>query len=876
MKRLLLLIALASVAACRDQALVDPSNYQPGGRSTASSSGDDLHLGDGTDTNSHFRLGHISWKPAGTNTAEFTYVIALRRSFYSPLPNVGDQRTLARINFGDGSDALPTFKVTFVDAANDWFEARATFTHTYPGSGPYTAFSSSCCRLSPYTASHAYPWDHVNNPDKNARFETVVSFASAGSAVSGLPALVTCPIEGDCRFTVAATAPGGQTLRWRLATPAEMGGSTLTQPSSSTGGAAAIDQNTGVYTWNTRGAAANRSRDRDNDGDLDTYQAVYSTQVVIETLSGDQVTSKSVIDFLIHLTNANPPTFTSPPSPTDGSAYTLSIGQSLSFTIEASDPDPGDVITLGALGLPSGASLPAASAANPVSSTFSWTPQPGQAGAYVINFLATDQGGLQSRPLSISVNVPNRPPTAKAGGPYTGAPGSAVQFDGSGSGDADDPGGSTLRYTWDFGDGSSASGQKVSHTYASSGTYNVTLTVTDADGASASATTTAKIDPVVTVTVVPASGQRCDATVTARNTSKDEFHLQQANAATCKAAFVLTAGEKYVFSVHNEIISDVDDHRVWPDADGVPTDDNLPNRVGAVLIEPGTSARLTDDNYYSARAAATALTGNRDISISFQPGERIIACTLNGANTAAYVYAMLPLSPGLVPPSSSTLPPALGTYVDRTDSSGGSCELKGVPSDELVVVEAKEDDGDTYRALVAPGETSVTLEEDPGFFRVDYILDPWGDNSVGKDDVGLVVFGLNRVNGAPGDEFTIKADTRAVQERGTAQFLFDIAELNGGAGFQVKVICSKQQGTCKLAEVSPSSEAAKVLGVEGSLNPNTGDGWVSVRLNFAGINSAKLRLRAGIDNGYDYAPDGGGFTQWTRSGNGDNSFNIAF
>lgn len=59
-----------------------------------------------------------------------------------------------------------------------------------------------------------------------------------------------------------------------------------------------------------------------------------------------------------------------------------------------------------------------------------------------------------------------------------------VDVDASGSSDIDgtiaDPGG----YAWNWGDGSAAgSGKVTSHTYASSGTYNVTLTVTDDDSA---------------------------------------------------------------------------------------------------------------------------------------------------------------------------------------------------------------------------------------------------------------------------------------------------------------------------------------------------------------------------------------------------------
>ncbi len=50
-----------------------------------------------------------------------------------------------------------------------------------------------------------------------------------------------------------------------------------------------------------------------------------------------------------------------------------------------------------------------------------------------------------------------------------------VQFDGSGSSTSD---GSTINsYTWNFGDGTTATGVSVSHTYAAAGKYTVTLTI---------------------------------------------------------------------------------------------------------------------------------------------------------------------------------------------------------------------------------------------------------------------------------------------------------------------------------------------------------------------------------------------------------------
>jgi len=79
--------------------------------------------------------------------------------------------------------------------------------------------------------------------------------------------------------------------------------------------------------------------------------------------------------------------------------------------------------------------------------------------------------------------------TANAGGPYNGYEGYTIVFDGSGSTDNT----TITTYEWDFGDGETGNGYKLSHTYTTSGNYTVTLTVTDDSGLSDSNTTTAHI-----------------------------------------------------------------------------------------------------------------------------------------------------------------------------------------------------------------------------------------------------------------------------------------------------------------------------------------------------------------------------------------------
>ena len=55
-----------------------------------------------------------------------------------------------------------------------------------------------------------------------------------------------------------------------------------------------------------------------------------------------------------------------------------------------------------------------------------------------------------------------------------------MSFDASPSNDVD---GTIVSYIWSFGDGTAAAGITVTHSYANTGLYNVTLTVMDNDGA---------------------------------------------------------------------------------------------------------------------------------------------------------------------------------------------------------------------------------------------------------------------------------------------------------------------------------------------------------------------------------------------------------
>lgn len=76
----------------------------------------------------------------------------------------------------------------------------------------------------------------------------------------------------------------------------------------------------------------------------------------------------------------------------------------------------------------------------------------------------------------------NKQPYAdvSAGLPYDGIAGESILFDGSASKDGD---GNIVSWDWDFDDGTTGTGETVSHTFSEPGFYQVSLTVTDDDGA---------------------------------------------------------------------------------------------------------------------------------------------------------------------------------------------------------------------------------------------------------------------------------------------------------------------------------------------------------------------------------------------------------
>lgn len=113
-------------------------------------------------------------------------------------------------------------------------------------------------------------------------------------------------------------------------------------------------------------------------------------------------------------------------------------------------------------------------------------------GTYTVALTVTDEAGNNATETA-TVNVTtadDSPPEVNIDGPTKATKGETVEFSAIASDD-----GQITAYEWDFGDGTTTSGEHVSHTYDKTGTFSVELTVTDDNGNSATETMSVEVSP---------------------------------------------------------------------------------------------------------------------------------------------------------------------------------------------------------------------------------------------------------------------------------------------------------------------------------------------------------------------------------------------
>lgn len=124
-------------------------------------------------------------------------------------------------------------------------------------------------------------------------------------------------------------------------------------------------------------------------------------------------------------------------------------------------------------------------------------------GVYTVRLTVRDNSTTDSDTDYDEIEIiVNHPPVADAGADQW-VSSSIVQFDGRGSTDLDNE---IIKYSWDFGDGTTAEGIAPLHVYSNPGTYLVTLTITDASGTS-TATDSSTMQVIINYSPIADAGQ---------------------------------------------------------------------------------------------------------------------------------------------------------------------------------------------------------------------------------------------------------------------------------------------------------------------------------------------------------------------------------
>lgn len=354
---------------------------------------------------SHFRHGNLNWAkksgaPAGSQRITVQYEQSWRRSAFSNQsgqpPVRGDiiANSEGCIDWGDGTTrTCPQYLVEFVNAAEDYMRIQAlapgsqtdiNVPHDYADpSGTFTIRTGSCCTISTLQNAGDASWNILS---------TVNLAGDNESAIATVPAIVTLAPGGVRSFTVPAGDVGRQRLSFRLSDANEScAGCATPHPPGLT-----IDPNSGQVTFDTT----------DKSG-------LYWTGVVIESRNAaGAVVATSHIQYIIRVgtggSSTQAPVWTAP-TPADGSVFTVSPGGTVAFTLRASDPDPGDSVSILQNSGP-GTFTP--TEGNPATGSYSFTPTSADLDTdHIVQFIAQDQDGAGPPFRSYTIRV-RRPTTA--------------------------------------------------------------------------------------------------------------------------------------------------------------------------------------------------------------------------------------------------------------------------------------------------------------------------------------------------------------------------------------------------------------------------------------------------------------------------------
>ena len=305
-------------------------------------------------------------------------------------PEIGDVVQPSDIPFnghqvalGDGTtygdDPSETWTVDGLDSPQDWVVISATFTHTYSTAGTKTIQLDDCCRIEDLSSKYT----------EGFNVEATIDTENLGATTSSGP-FVGVPQGTNVTFQVPFTNPDNDQLRFRLATPSEMGASGSNPPDLS------INPTTGEITWDNSGLSQG---------------SLWAVQVIIEEYdqgvdpanNPPKATVPSDFMFKVAAQGNEQPVCDLNPSST-----TVSPGDQVSIDVTGSDAegdaddDPDNTVRISSTSLPGGTLNPNPQVGtSPQTATFNWTP--GNTGTFNAQFSVGD--GLTTTLCTATIDV---------------------------------------------------------------------------------------------------------------------------------------------------------------------------------------------------------------------------------------------------------------------------------------------------------------------------------------------------------------------------------------------------------------------------------------------------------------------------------------
>ncbi len=406
-------------------------------------------------------------------------------------------------NFGDGSpvvDAGSTASTTHSYATRGHYTVTLTVTND---AGQTATFHQAITVDDPPSVTIS-PTVAVTTPGSTVSFNGTATAPDSGGSISGLSWNFGDPSSGNNTstatnpshtfanagaYTVTLTATDEKgmrndetaTVKVDARPTAAFSASATTASPASPGtavsfNASASSDTVGTiidYKWNFGDGSP-----ADDTGATPTVSYTYATRqnytatLTVTNDDGQTATTTQTV------TVDDPPTASVTPS-----ATVSTPSSPVSFTSTAASPDAGGSIGNHSWNFGDGTTLSGASDTN-ASHTYT------SPGVYTVTLTVTDDLGVSSS-ASTTITIDAVPTVTFTASANPATAGSTVAFNAGGSSDSY---GTITSYSWNFGDGTTATGVAPSHAYASPGTYTVSLNVTNDAGQSATQTGTITVN----------------------------------------------------------------------------------------------------------------------------------------------------------------------------------------------------------------------------------------------------------------------------------------------------------------------------------------------------------------------------------------------